>query len=259
MESLEVGEEERIQRHKKVPICLKISSQISLLLWKRRVEILNQKWEAPKYLGVPALFFILMILLYEVFQLDYSGIFEEYLVPIGFWLFLQKNVVNIMFEKATRLQESMRMMGLSDAAYWISYFISDGLILGFLVAMFCSILSTPGLFNEGNFGAIFAMLFLYCIASVPFGFFLCSFFDTPQTAGQATLGILLGLYIVYIALELASASIELQTFFSLIPPLALQIGCATFKNSYEGLSIASICGLLVFFFAFTSLTSVVCR
>lgn len=233
------------QRHvKKVPVLSKIISQINLLLWKRRVEIFNQKWEAPKYLGIPGLFFVLMILLYEVFVNNYSGDIEEYFVPIAFWMFIQKNVVNIMFEKSTRLQESMRMMGLSDAAYWVSYFISDGLVLGFIVSMFCTILSTPGLFNEGNFGSIFAMLFLFCIASVPFGFFLCSFFDTPQTAGQATLGILLGLFVIYIALDLSSASIELQTFFSLIPPLALQIGCSTFKNSYEGLSLASICGLL---------------
>jgi hypothetical protein len=64
--------------------------------------------------------------------------------------------------------------------------------LGFMVTLFCCILSTYGLFNSGNFGDIFGLLFLFCIASAPFGFFLCSFFDTPQTAGQATLGILLG-------------------------------------------------------------------
>lgn len=115
-----------------------------------------------------------------------------------------------MFEKATRLQESMRMMGLSDTAYWISYFISDGIILGFIVSMFCCILSTYGLFNQGNFGEIFALLFLFCIAASPFGFFLCSFFDTPQTAGQVTLGILLGM---------------LFCMSLLIPPLPVRFVC----------------------------------
>lgn len=282
MESFELGEIEKIQRKKQVPSIVKITSQLKLLLWKRRVEIFNQKWELVKYLAPPGLFFILMILLYAVFDLFYDGGIEDYIVPLAFWVFIQKNVVNIMFEKSTRLQESMRMMGLSDTAYWVSYFISDGIVLGFLVTLFCCILSTYGLFNQANFGAIFALLFLFCIASAPFGFFLCSFFDTPQTAGQATLGILLGiiyilfdsffflsltyfhnffyilynylgLYVIYIALELSTASVELQTFFSLIPPLALQIGCATFRGSYEGLSLGSICGLLVFFSIFLKL------
>lgn len=197
MEKLEVAgpvDEHRTlsSSRQSTPYFIKLYSQIYLLLWKRYVEIRNQKYEWLKYLGPPALFFLFMILLYEVFDFFYSGGIEDYLVPLGFWIFVQKNIVNIMFEKSTRLQESMRMMGLSDTAYWISYFISDGIILGFIVSMFCSILSTYGLFNNGNFGAIFGLLFLFCIASAPFGFFLCSFFDTPQTAGQVTLGILLG-------------------------------------------------------------------
>jgi hypothetical protein len=197
-ESFEVGQDERLtsssrpSRHRP-PAAVKIMKQIKLLLWKRKVEIFNQRYELVKYLGPPGLFFLFMILLYEVLGLGQGGI-EEYIVPLAFWIFLQKNVVNIMYEKWSRLQESMRMMGLSDTAYWISYFISDGIILGFLVTFFCCILSTYGLFNSGNFGEIFALLFLFCIASAPFGFFLCSFFDTPQTAGQATLGILLGNY-----------------------------------------------------------------
>jgi hypothetical protein len=197
MERLEVDNEDGLprttSRHKsRAPPTNKIFKQIKLLLWKRYVEILNQKYELLKYLGPPGLYFLLMILLYEVFGFFTGGGVEDYLVPLAFWIFIQKNIVNIMFEKATRLQESMRMMGLSDTAYWISYFISDGIVLGFIVSMFCCILSTYGLFNDGNFGEIFALLFLFCIAASPFGFFLCSFFDTPQTAGQVTLGILLG-------------------------------------------------------------------
>jgi hypothetical protein len=197
MERMEVtnDEHQRTSSHHKrrQPTSNKILKQIQLLLWKRYVEIMNQRFELLKYLGPPGLYFLLMILLYEVFGFFSGGGIEDYLVPLAFWIFIQKNVVNIMFEKATRLQESMRMMGLSDTAYWISYFISDGIILGFIVSMFCCILSTYGLFNDGNFGAIFALLFLFCIAASPFGFFLCSFFDTPQTAGQITLGILLGM------------------------------------------------------------------
>ena len=42
------------------------------------------------------------------------------------FVYVQKVLVTLMFEKNFKLQESMRMMGLFDSSYWISYFISDG-------------------------------------------------------------------------------------------------------------------------------------
>lgn len=84
------------------------------------------------------------------------------------------------------------MMGLSDFAYWVSYFVSDGIVLGFFISFLCTLFTTYGLFNGANFGTILGLLFCFCLAAVPFGFFLTAFFDTPQTSGQATLGILFG-------------------------------------------------------------------
>jgi hypothetical protein len=107
-------------------------------------------------------------------------------------VFVQRIVVQIMHEKSSRLQESMRMMGLSDIAYYAGYFLSDGAILGFIMSFSCAIISTGGLFNEANFGVILGMLLVFCLSTVPFAFFISAFFDTPQTSGQATLAILVG-------------------------------------------------------------------
>jgi hypothetical protein len=171
----------------------KVVEQILLLLEKRKLEYLNQKIELVKYFVPPLFFFLFMILIYEVFTgTFFDGGIEDYVVPLAFWVYVQKNTVQIMYEKSTRLQEAMRMMGMSDVAYWTSYIISDGIIFGFVLSMLCAILSTYGLFNNGNFGAIFGLIWLFCISSLPFTFFLSAFFDTPQTTGQATLGILLG-------------------------------------------------------------------
>lgn len=176
----------------------KIFEQLFLLLEKRKLEYLNQKAELIKYFAPPLFFFVFMILIYEVFDgMFFDGGIEDYIVPLAFWVYVQKNTVQIMYEKSTRLQEAMRMMGMSDVAYWTSYIISDGIIFGFILSMLCAILSTYGLFNNGNFGAIFGLIWLFCISSLPFTFFLSAFFDTPQTTGQATLGILLGKSIVH--------------------------------------------------------------
>lgn len=171
----------------------KLFFQIKLLLWKRYAESTKSRWDLAKLILPAILFFALLQLIYSVFDglFDPDGV-EPFLVPFAFWLFIQRIVIQIMFEKSTRLQESMRMMGLSDVAYWTSYFISDGIITGFILAFLCSVISGGVLFNHANFGEILGLLFVFCLSAVPFAFFLCSFFDTPQTSGQATLALLLG-------------------------------------------------------------------
>lgn len=89
----------------------------------------------------------------------------------------------------------MRMMGLSDVAYWASYFLFDGLFVGFILSFVCCLFSTGGLFNDANFGTLLGLFLCFCFSSVTFCFFISAFFDTPQTAGQALLAILLGKYI----------------------------------------------------------------
>jgi len=172
--------------------------QVKLLLWKRYLESTKSKWDLLKVLLPAVLFFILMILLYAVFDFFAAGAIEPFLVPLAFWIYIQRIVVQIMFEKSSRLQESMRMMGLSDVAYYTSYFISDGVILGFLLSFLVTLFTVGGLFNGANFGVILGFLFVFCLSAIPFAFFVCAFFDTPQTSGQATLGILFGKSILFI-------------------------------------------------------------
>jgi hypothetical protein len=173
----------------------KLVFQIKLLLWKRYLESTKSKWDLMKVILPAVLFFVLLILLYSVFDFFAAGGLEPFLVPLAFWIYIQRLVVQIMFEKSSRLQESMRMMGLSDVAYWTSYFISDGIILGFILSFLCTLFTVGGLFNGANFGAILGLLFVFCLSAVPFAFFICSFFDTPQTSGQATLGALFGTFL----------------------------------------------------------------
>ncbi len=170
----------------------KLFFQIKLLLWKRYLESTKSKWDLLKVILPAVLFFALALLIYSVFNFVAAGGIEEFLVPLAFWIYIQRIVVQIMYEKSSRLQESMRMMGLSDVAYWTSYIISEGVIVGFLLSFLLTIISAGGLFNDGNFGAVLGYLFVFCLSAVPFCFFICAFFDTPQTSGQATLALLFG-------------------------------------------------------------------
>ncbi len=246
----------------------KLAFQIRLLCWKRYVESTKSKWDLLKVILPAILFFVLIILVYSQFDgLFFDDGLEPFLVPLAFWIFMQRLVVQIMYEKSSRLQESMRMMGLSDIAYWASYFISDGVVLGFILSFLCTIFTVGGLFNGANFGVILGFFFIFCLSAVPFCFFICSFFDTPQTAGQALLAILLGklsvaifylpfifwtllgmyvLYVVVFVVGTYDTSLkEAQTICCFIPPLALQIVSGAFLDSYDGLSVRTICSIMV--------------
>jgi len=168
-------------------------SQVLLLLWKRYREIRKSKWNIIRLVLPPLLFFTLLILLYEGFSFFNGGGVERFVVPLSFWVYIQRVVIQIMYEKSTRLQESMQMMGLSNLAYWTSYFISEGVLIGFTLSFLCSIMTVGGLFNHANFGTILGFLFCFCLSAVPFSFFICAFFDAPQSASQFTILLLIGL------------------------------------------------------------------
>lgn len=183
----------------------KILFQIRLLVWKRWRESTKSKWEIFKVVFPAMLFFSLLLLIYKVFKgLFFPDGAEAFIVPLAFWIYMQRIVVQIMHEKATRLHESMRMMGLSDVAYWTSYFLFDGLFVGFILSFICCLFSTGGLFNSANFGTLLGMFLSFCLSSVTFCFFICAFFDTPQTAGQVLLAILLGKYSFYLSFDVGS-------------------------------------------------------
>lgn len=174
--------------------------QVRLLMWKRFRETTKNKWELGRVVFPPLLLLALVHLLYSVpglKDLFNPGVVEPFFVPFGFWIYVQRIVVQIMFEKSSRMQESMRMMGLSDAAYWISYFLYDGVFIGFVVSFLCAVISSGGLFDNANFGIVLGMFFVFCLSATCFGFFLTAFFDTPQTSGQATLALLLGKYLIF--------------------------------------------------------------
>jgi hypothetical protein len=119
----------------------KFTVQVKLLCWKRLLEFQAAPSE-PLKMCIALLFFALVILLNKNIL---SGlppcVLEFFLVPIAFWPFVQRMVVQITAEKSNRLEEAMKSMGLYQSAYYLSYFLTDGVILGFALSFLCSIMT----------------------------------------------------------------------------------------------------------------------
>jgi hypothetical protein len=54
--------------------------------------------------------------------------------------------------------------------------------------------------------------------------------------------------VLYVALDISNSDNQLQLISCLFPPLALQLGCASFRTSYsyeKRLPLGDICGMMV--------------
>ncbi len=180
----------------------KLVEQVKLLLTKRYIESTKTKWTLLKVYLPAVLFFVLLRIIYSVFDGIFSGgALEPFFVPLAFWVFMQRFVVHVMHEKSNRLRESMKMMGLSETAYWISYFISDGIFIGFTLSFICCIFSAGGLFNGANFGRLLGLFFAFCLSVIPYLFFLTTFFNTWEGCVQAFLVINLSKYSISVSIS----------------------------------------------------------
>ena len=198
---------------------------------------------AVLYLSLVILFYVQFAFLFQVGAIR-PGFFEFYMIPIAFWVIVVKTSAYITADKSAKLKESMRMMGLRDSAYYIDLFLTEGILIGWLVAFVGACFTAfsaegyaPGpplyeFLNGATFGNTILSFASFTLSAIPFSLFLTSFFDKPAVGTNVIILILLACYSLIISDKLVvpdddDATKGLYTFFSLLPPIAMQVGCKT--------------------------------
>jgi hypothetical protein len=90
-------------------------------------------------------------------------------------------ISNIVSEKESKARESMRMMGLSDASYWLSWF-TYYLIIVTIISVLCIIILSANVFKYSNRGYIFLYFWVYGMSLFGLCIFLQAFFSTARVA-----------------------------------------------------------------------------
>nr|CAH7743826.1 unnamed protein product [Callosobruchus chinensis] len=106
--------------------------------------------------------------------------------------FITYLLILIVGEKENKIKEGMKIMGLKDSVFWLSWFIIYGIFVLFLTIVCCVLLFTLKVFQNTNFLLIFLLVLLYSFSIIMFGFMITPFFDKSRTAG------ILGNFIVII-------------------------------------------------------------
>lgn len=89
----------------------------------------------------------------------------------------------IIGEKENKIKEGMKIMGLKDSVFWLSWFIIYAVFVLWLSATCCLLIYLLNVFQHTNMFLIFILTFLYALTVIMFAFMITPFFDKSRTAG----------------------------------------------------------------------------
>ena len=207
-----------------------VQKQLGLLLWKSFTIKTRGLRTTAFYFGLPFVVFFMIWILYETFGIDSNGIIELLVAPFAFIMVLQLTCVSLVSEKSTRLRESMRMMGMREMPYWLSYLVADGIAMNLMLSLFLAAFSAAcSLFNGTGFGDMLFFFFSYGLSLTALAFALSSTLDAPQTAGQIAFLTLVSGIAIFLVIFLGGVSDLIDTHakvqaWCLYPPMAIQLG-----------------------------------
>nr|QST14978.1 ABCA5 protein [Diaphanosoma celebensis] len=111
----------------------------------------------------------------------------RFLIPFYMVLTLSQFILYLLTlivgEKEKKIKESLRMMGLRDSIYWLSWLVVYLIFVVCLDVLATVILYALGVFTKSNVGLIFLLFLLFDLSVLALAFFLTPFFDKARVAG----------------------------------------------------------------------------
>ena len=109
------------------------------------------------------------------------------LLVFGFTLSAGLITKEIVYEKETRLRESMLIMGLSKTVNWVSWYVKQLIFLSLIIIIIALILNVGGIFGFSDFSIILLLLFLYINAMISFSFLISTLFNSAKLSLVASI------------------------------------------------------------------------
>ncbi|KAG6967554.1 hypothetical protein JG688_00006265 [Phytophthora aleatoria] len=153
---------------------------------------------------------------------------------------ISRVLVVLIQEKETRSREYLKILGMSESAIIVSWYITY-LIIFVLSAILQAIASSAGIFPNSDPVLIFIFFLLFSLSVLSFGFFMSTLFSRSRTGSFA--GMVLFFFMYFVSSGFSStSSINSKTGACLLPPVALAFGVqtlATAESTGVGMSFAS--------------------
>ena len=165
---------------------------------------------------------------YKDFRDDEFGFFFGYVITIiilvAYMVPLSIYVYKMVGEKEAKIKEGMKIMGLDESIYFISYFIQY-----FVISIFVTIINTVLynlVFTKIPFVFLYFMLLFFSLDIFALIYFFQSFIDKTRIAIVLSLIIYFMMYCLSLPCMFENSSYKKKMFFALFPLVNLNIGNA---------------------------------
>ncbi|CAI9593704.1 unnamed protein product [Staurois parvus] len=143
-----------------------------------------------------------------------------------------------------KTRELMRMMGLKDLAFWLSWVLLYTVSV-FIIATLMALVTTTYVFVESSFGVILLLFFLYGVATVCFNCMLSALLRKHRLA--AILGFFSTLFLAALGLLplMNAMPRSLEVFLSIFHPFSFAVGILEsmhMENDLQGAYFSDIGG-----------------
>ncbi|KAL3876747.1 hypothetical protein ACJMK2_034544 [Sinanodonta woodiana] len=143
---------------------------------------------------------------------SYIQILSAIYFVLAYSPFINFLTINLVSEKEKKIKEGMRMMGLKDTVFWLSWTTVYVIIITIVTLVVVAIASAVKFFANSNLFLFFLMLFFYGLSIIALSFAITPFFNNARTAGGvASLGtMVISLLYLIISLTRSYTSSGLQ-------------------------------------------------
>jgi len=123
----------------------------------------------------------------------------------------------VLYEKEKKIREGMKMMGMSNFSFYMSWYISYSINYTFVAIVMCLIIKRL-IFTNCDLGLLIVMFLLFTQVLIFFAFFISVFFTTAKSG--LIFGLSLYIFMYYIRLFIGD-SIDTGTLYAIsLSPLS---------------------------------------
>ena len=170
----------------------------------------------------------------DIFAQNFGG-------TIGFFMFistlipLTRQIGKVTNEKETKIKETMKIMGLTDVPYWLSWYTLY-ITIYLVISILCTLVSIP-IFAHSNLFVVFLMYFLYGLSCIAYSMLIISFFTRAKTAILVGVVVFFITYFIIFTID-SNTPQSTITGLSIFPSIAMAEGFITMIG-LEGTQIGS--------------------
>ena len=132
-------------------------------------------------------------------------------------------ISNIVSEKESKARESMKMMGLNDFSYWLSWWVYYFIIVTIISALVILILSFNVL-KYSNVGLVFLFFWIYGLSLFGLAVFLQAFFSKARIAAISGTLVYFGTSFINVAVSDPSVQPGQKFAASLLTTVSVSLG-----------------------------------